>query len=165
MTREIHYDLSRRPVQPSIGFYAYDATGLITLGTGGTDINFDTEVYKDSTYFSFTAGVAPITLNIAGYYEISYYMGTGVSSGSAATLSQSRLMKDTGGGYAEIGGTRGAMQNPTSTDGYAASAMSIIHYFNAGDLLKLQGIRTNGTNTIATLANSTGILIKAFKLD
>lgn len=165
MTREIRYDLSRRPVVPSIGFYAFDATGDIDISAGFTDINFDTEVFKNSDWFTFTAAVASITINIAAWFKISYYISTRVSVGTVRSDSEARLVKDTGGGFAAIAGTIGTMYNRTVVGGTTNANIQILHHLDAGDIIKLQAQLVSGTNTILTLANAVGILIEVFLPD
>lgn len=162
MTREIRYDLSRRPVTPAAAIYVYDATGGTDISGGATDIPFDTEVYKDSDWFTFSATSAVITILKAGVYRVSYYVGTDVSSGSARSSSRADLYKDAGGGYAIIGGTKGLMYNRQATNGEDSCGMSILHSFSANDLIKIQAQRIAGTDTVVTVADASGLLIEAF---
>jgi len=165
MTREIRFDLSRRPVQPAGGIWAYDNGGGIDISAGFTDITMDTEGYKNSDWFTFTATNAPITIVLAGVYEVAYYIGTEVTSGTNRDSSAARLMLDTGGGFAEMAGTRGPMYNRQAGEGYGQAAVSIIRSFSAGDIVKLQAGKLTGSDTVKTVADTCGITIKSFLPD
>ena len=140
-------------------FYAYDAAGDIDISSGLTDITLDTEVKKDSE-FTHSNDSAEIEINTTDLYEITYYIGTYVTSGSSRSDSIAKLQKDTGGGYADIPGTIGPMYNRQSSQGYANACVTVLHTLNDGDKIKLVAQRNSGTNTILTLANSAGLVIR-----
>jgi hypothetical protein len=138
--------------------HAFDAAGGIDISSGWTDITLDTEVVKDSI---FALSGAEITINADGYYAISYYVGADVTSGTKDSKSESRLAVDTGGGYAELGGTRCPMFNKDVAEGTSNGAATVLRQFNSGDKIKIQAQRMGGTSTIVTYANACGITIEA----
>lgn len=140
-------------------FYAYDAAGNINLTAGWTDITLDTQVRADSAY-SHTAGNAPVTIQEDGWYEITYDIGTYISTGANRTSSQAKLQENTGGGFTDVPGSLSYMYNRNNANGYDSASATVTRQFTAGDIIKLQAQAFNGTDTVLTQANSVRVNVK-----
>lgn len=89
--------------------------------------------------FAFSAVSGIVEINTTGDYEITYsVLGTNTVANRASL--EVRLMRDTGGGYAEVTNTkRGAYARLNTTHQFAAPTLPAFHKaLSDGDLLKLQ---------------------------
>ena len=136
-------------------FYAYDAAGGIDVSSGWTDITLDTEVVDDPA-FSHGADSAEVTINTDGWYELSYYVAT---DGGGRADSEARIAWDQGGGYAEMGGTRGTMYNRQASQGTTSCSVTVLRELSSGDKIKLQAQKKSGSGSILTYANACGLTI------
>lgn len=142
-------------------FYAYDAAGDINITSGWTNITFDTEVKEDAPY-SHAADSEVITFTENGWYEITYDIGTYVSTGSNRTSSRAKLQEDVGSGYTDIPGSQSTMYNRNAPNGYNSTSATILREFTAGDSVRLQAQAFNGTDTVLTEAETVRITVKRF---
>lgn len=141
---------------PPAYFHAYDNAGGTTIPTSWTDVTFDTEVKKDTGY-TFTAGNAEITIANAGWYMIIVDVAADVSDTSRSHADW-RLTVDSGGGHAEMQGSRAATYHRTSADGRDSATITRLYQFSAGDKLKLQGL-SDRTTQVTTVADACRITI------
>jgi len=142
-------------------FYAYDAAGDIDITSGWTNITLDTEVKEDSSYTHATDSEV-ITFNEDGWYEITYDIGTYITSGGARTSSRAKLQEDVGSGYVDVPGSQATMYNRNAANGYDSASATVMREFNAGDSIRLQAQSFNGTDTVLTEAETVRITIKRF---
>ena len=154
------FDLTAPPANASEDglFYAYDGAGGLTVGTTTTVITLDT-IGKLGDDFLFTAGGSEITIETDGWYEITYHIGTDVSSGSNRSKTMAQLEEDTGSGFAAVPGTQGPMYNRQSDRGFANASVTILRQYQSGDKIRLTAIKT-GSDTVVTVANGVGITIR-----
>lgn len=148
-------------------FSAYDAAGGTVLGTGvgGNPTAFvvlplDTEHQKTSG-FTHAASSAEVTINAAGKYVVNGSIGNNVTSGTDRSASEGRLMLDTGGGFVEVGGTRTENYNRNTIAGGNDGSFEVILDLEVGDVLRMEGRRLAGNNTVVLKADGTALNIYA----
>ena len=136
----------------------YDTSGGLNINTVGTVV-LDTEAAaSDSSVYTLLSG--EFTFDIAMTPAlISYSCSTDVSSGTARSSSYSWLEIDTGGGYAEIAGTRGFMYNRITSAGENTASKTITRQINAGDKIRMRAARLSGTDTIITKALGSNLTV------
>jgi len=146
-------------------FSAYDAGGGIDVSSGWTDITWDTERKKAGVY-THSADSAVITIGKTSDFIFSFDYGCDMSSssGNAPSVSACRLVTDTGGGYAEVAGTRAFAFHDGTDDGESsASVNNIILSVTSGDAFKVQVQRFAGNDTILTVADACRIFIQCIE--
>lgn len=134
-------------------FSGVDTVGGVDISSGWTDIPLDTE-FKKTSNITHSASSAEVVINRTGTFNISGYVSVVSFSGSNSST-EARLMRDTGGGYSEVVGTR--MYQPldlAGEDDRGTSSFSICVDVVSGYKFKLQAERCTGTATIKTLACS-----------
>lgn len=134
------------------------ATG--TLGTSMGDVTWDTEVYKDSDLFTFSASSTDITIVEDGVYELSYdltaeWVSTATNNAVGAQLVKNGTLITGTGGNDEILG---------SSAGRATISKRFITSLAAGDVIKLQAQRGAG-NTSRIAANTTNLMIRKIPVE
>jgi hypothetical protein len=142
-------------------FYAYDSAGNINITGGWTDLTLDTEVKEDAPY-THSTNSAEVAFNEDGWYEITYDVGTYISSGGSRTSSRAKIQEDTGSGYVDVPGSQATMYNRNSANGFDSASATILREFNAGDIIKIQAQSFNGTDTVLTEAETVRLVIKKF---
>jgi hypothetical protein len=138
-------------------FSGVDTIGGVDISSGWTDIPLDTE-FKKTSNITHTASSAEVVINRTGTFQISGYISTIAFSG-ANTSTEGRLMRDTGGGYAEVVGTR--IYSPldlAGEDDRSTGSFTIVMDVVSGYKFKLQAERAVGTATVKT-ATCSGLSI------
>jgi hypothetical protein len=142
-------------------FSAYDAAGEIDVSGGETDITLDTEGATNAA-FSHGDDEAEIAFNESGDFEVTICAGAYTAANKAICIAEFKLQVNTGGGYADAGGTiiRIPMALEAVVGGSCTGTKSIVTAFSAGDIIKMTGKRIAGGDTVKTLADSCSISIK-----
>ncbi|MEM6505315.1 MAG: DUF2793 domain-containing protein [Planctomycetota bacterium] len=139
-------------------FDAYDATGGQTFTTAEITLNLDT-VRKNSDANLFSLASDELTINEAGTYIFIFRVSTDVSTGNARSASKCWIETDTGGGFATVAGSEGFMYNRTSSLGDNTATVQLALDAAAGDKFRIRANRVNGTDTIATKDNGSGMTV------
>jgi len=142
-------------------FYAYCNTAT-NITSGYTDIPWDINPVKtDGIVHSTSSNPAEITINREGYYNIIARITGETQTNNAAEI-EARMQIDTGSGFATESGTlvRGSIIRYTNWS--QTMTINIIKYFNAGDVVKIQGNLATG-NTVYLLADASAISIIEIK--
>jgi len=140
-------------------FMGVHTSGGLSLNSGFTDITWELEKRKDSIYTHNTSTEA-VQINITGDYKIIVDLSTDVTSGGGRSISEGRVMRDSGIGYSELTGTRTYMYNRTSTGGENSGSIHFIESLTSGDFIKVQAQRLSGSSTVSTIANGCRLLIE-----
>lgn len=131
-------------------FSGSDGTGGINIDAGWTDIPLNIE-HKKTSNMTHAASSAEVTVNQTGTYVITGYISTTSVSGTNSSA-EGRLMRDTGGGYAELVGACVNMSSDTAlNDDRNTGSFSIVIDITSGDKFKLQAQRAVGTANIETI--------------
>ena len=134
-------------------FSGADTVGNVDITTGWTDISLNTELKKTSN-MTHIASSAEVVVNRTGTFQIAGYIST-VSSVGNNSSAEGRLMRDTGGGYAEVVGTRIYQAlDSVGEDDRGTGSFTIVIDVTSGHKFKLQVQRATGTGTIKTIACS-----------
>lgn len=133
-------------------FSTYNINTEVDISSGWTDIPWEVQAKVDPAY-THDSGNAEVTFNESGNYQTKVDIGTYVTSGNSRTESLIRVVKDTGGGYTEVNGTRGSMYNRNSAQGRNSTHINMILPFDSGDKIKVQGQVSSGSNTVLTEGN------------
>lgn len=139
-------------------FHAYHAAGGVDVSSGWTDIPLDTPGVVDDA-FSHTPGAAAVTVLRAGWYQVSYYAATDILAYANRTDSEARLVTDSGSGFALLGGSLGPIYNRITAQGRGQAVLTLLSPFTAGEGIKLQARRRNGSSTIQTVGDACGLTI------
>jgi hypothetical protein len=139
-------------------FDAYDDTGGLDV-TSGAAIPLDTEVTKhlSGRLYSHSTSVNPseVTLERDGLYRITVDCTTEVTTGTVRCETDMWVEVDTGGGFAEISGTRRTMYNRIAGNGTNSVSCTFTYDASSGDILRVWAVRAQGTQTIETVADGT----------
>ncbi len=143
-------------VGPSYVFDSYDATGGTDI-TATATVPLDTQRVKDSIYtHSTSTNNGQVTVTAAGRYEITYNVGTQVTSGSTISASECWLEVNS----AEVSGSRGVMLNSQTTYGGTHVSRTIELTLAANSVLRIRAVRTAGTNSVSLKANTSSLVIR-----
>ena len=155
--------------QDSIGYFdAYHSTGGVSIVAGFTDITLGVQRKIDSIVYSHTAGSAEVTVNETGTYIVSARMSTDVTVGATRSTSEMKLQLNSGGGFADISGTRSLMYNRVNSAGESSCRITAVLSLTTGDIIKMQARRVQGTDTVVTRAEGCSMLlykIESFSVD
>lgn len=138
-------------------FDAYDSAGTLTLTGSWQDVPFNV-VRKNSGDFTFTSNTE-LTIPSSMTYCVIARVTADITSGTNRSESLVRLVKDTGSGYVEIPGSRGALYHRTLGEGSNTATVNILDDFSAGDKIKVQIIQDSGSDTISLLANGSALSV------
>jgi hypothetical protein len=130
-------------------FHAYDTTGGTTISTGWTDIPLDTEVKDGSDYtHDLVTNNDEVTINSTGYYKLTYDVTFNNASTTTDRNAITALQVDTGGGFAELVGTRSAANLSGSGSGNFRGTASCTTYisFTATDKVKIVALSSHATD-------------------
>jgi len=129
--------------------HMYDNAGGTVIATAAwTDVTWDTEVRKDSTWYTHGAGSAEVTINVAGDYKLTVDLTADNLSATTRHFALWKLRKDAGGGYADITGTLTGTSHDTSSDGENSASITFIHTFGANDKVKVVGRSDHATEVV-----------------
>lgn len=138
-------------------FAAYNAAGGQSLGGSWVDLIWDNQDRIDADY-SHTLGSALITINTAGWYEISFDVSTQCPSGSnTRSTSEVRMLRN----GSQLPGTKALMYNRQSGSGDNSCSVTIIKQLTATDVLIVQALRRSGSAIIETYPEGCRITIRA----
>jgi hypothetical protein len=107
--------------------------------------------------FTFNTTTGILTIDVAGWYDITAYATLQTTSGIGANAGQIKLQENTGAGYTDIPNTEVFAYAPANL-GNTASCR-VIRHFNATDTLKMQVDQTNGAGTLAVIGAGTGLTL------
>jgi hypothetical protein len=124
-------------------FDGYDLAGGIAIGTGWTDITWDTERIKDLIYTHAPSG-ASVTVGRDGRYHLT----ARVTSDDSGDQIMTRFMVDTGSGWTPVPGTLAADGFWSGNRKSTANA-DVVLELDAGDKVKVQAIALVGSTTLA----------------
>ncbi|MEM9346032.1 MAG: DUF2793 domain-containing protein [Planctomycetota bacterium] len=142
-------------------FDAYDATGGQTFTSATITLNLDTvRKNTDSNLFSLVSD--ELTISEAGTYVLLFRVSTDVSAGTARSASKCWIETDTGGGFTAVAGTEGFMYNRTLSLGDNTATVQLALDVAAGDKFRVRANRINGTDTITTKDNGSGLTVYRF---
>jgi hypothetical protein len=146
---------------PSMGkaITAYDSSGAQTF-TGTIVANLDATHAEDDIY---SLASDEITINDNGMFEITMDVSTGISSGSARSVSSAVLERDTGGGFEDVAGTKCFMYNRQSSRAENTGSTSVVLQVNAGTKFRIGVSRLSGSDTIKMVADGTRLTIKKLR--
>ena len=141
-------------------FSAVDVAGNFAIGTVGyTAIPLDTQIRVDPA-FSHTVDTPEVTINEDGWYEITYSLALGITSGNSRSDALTRLAENTGSGFVQVPGSVSATYNRNSTQNKEGASATVIRQYSAGDIIRLEALRDSSTNTISTLPDSVSLVIR-----
>lgn len=144
---------------PTGYFDAYDSSGGTSVGTTWTDVPLDVVRKINTEFFSHGAGSSELIIDKSSTYIIVARVTTTISTGTSRTDSSMRLVKDDGSGYVAIPGTTAIMYNRTLNVGENTGTVSLIIDLVAGDRIKIQTKRDNGTSTLSLLAEGSSLTV------
>ena len=139
-------------------FMAYTTVNT-NINAGFTAIPWNVEKRKDSIY-THIANSSEITVTEDGDYHIIVDVTTDINSGNNRSISTVRLVKDSGGGFMELSGSRTALYNRINNRATSSGSISWIETMNSGDKIAVQAQRTAGTSSIVTKANHCRLTIR-----
>jgi hypothetical protein len=137
-------------------FNAYDNTGNVTFTTTPVTVAFDTVTINDGEWSLANGEVTALDTNT---YLFIVDVGTSGSTGTGRSGCIAYLELDSGGGYAEIDGTRCSMYNRGNTYGFQNASICTPISVTNGDKFKVSVVRNHGTDTLKTYADSSRISI------
>jgi hypothetical protein len=158
---EVLDDISN--VRTALYLDIYDSAGGVTLLGTFQDMIWDTKRILDNTGFSHTSGTSEITINQEGRFNIEPRLSTTVTAGNNISVTEWKLVINTGSGYVDVPGTLAYHQNKEVGEGEGSSSTNCVLNLNVGDKLKVQFRQSAGSNTLDTLAGASSWVI--FKAD
>jgi hypothetical protein len=126
-------------------FEAYDSAGGLDVTSVAT-VQFATQIVAHPP-FSYATGTGILTIQRTGLYKIIVDIGTDVTSGSGRSGCHAFIDLDTGGGYAEVAGTRTYTYSRSNLAGEDNASVTRIISLTDGDLLRIRAAREHGTDT------------------
>ncbi len=137
-------------------FDAYDNTGGTSVTATWADIPLDTE--REETGFNHTGSSADVIVDNNGTYVLTGRVSA-FMTGTTRENIYIRFMRDTGGGYAEIDGSIGYGYTRNTATPYGTATSTLLMDLNSGDKVKIQIRSDDGTATLATVADASGLTI------
>lgn len=130
-----------------------------TFTTSATDLPLNVEVVKNSPY-THTTNSPEVSITVSGNYIITVYASPYGTAGTSRSSAEIWLSLNTGSGFTEVAGTRGVAYIRQSLFG---SCISFERYLtlNAGNIVKVQAQRTEGTTTSVIRSGQYSMLIKS----
>lgn len=130
-----------------------------TFATSATDLPLNVEVVKNSPY-THTTNSPEVSITVSGNYIITVYASPYGTAGTSRSSAEIWLSLNTGSGFTEVAGTRGVAYVRQALFG---SCISFERYLtlNAGDIVKVQAQRTEGTTTSVIRSGQYSMLIKS----
>jgi len=141
-------------------FHAYQASGGQSFDASWVEINFDT-ASKNTGEYTYSTGSSQVTFDTAGTYKIHYYLNAKGSGSGNRSDGRAKLQKDTGSGFTDVPGSFGSYYNRASNTGQRdGTSITIIRDFSAGDIIRMQAKRVNGSDTFNVENDGAGITIE-----
>lgn len=136
----------------------YDAAGGQTFTGTAITVNLDTSrTNTDATKFSLASD--EVTISATGTFLFSLTLGLDISSGTKSSVSQCYIEEDSGGGYAEVTGSRVHANHTKNTEGEGTPTRIFTLSVTSGDKFRVRAERLAGTSTHITVANLTNLVI------
>lgn len=130
-------------------FSCYDTTGGVNLNSVAT-IVLDT-VFKNSNGSVFSLSDGNVTINKTGTYMVHMDVSTDTSSGSGRSDSNGYLEQN----FSEVLGSRVSMYNRLAGVGENTGSATFILDVTNGDVFRVRGLRTSGSDTIISKDDGT----------
>lgn len=137
-------------------FFAYDAAGGLTLPTDWVDVKFDTVKIVDRSLFSYASGAVTVSRDCRILIDCEM---TAEATSTTRYYAAWRLVKDVGGGFSEISGSRAYSYCRTTAVPYGSASIRMLLDVRAGTKIKLQGESTHDTE-VETTADTCRISIR-----
>jgi hypothetical protein len=146
-------------------FFAVDANGGTNISAGWTNVPLNGVYFKNRIYtHSVVTNNYEITINDTGIFEVEAHIGVDVSAGSSRSVSQGKIQYDSGGGYADIGGTLSVGYNRLANRGYSEHVCKgYLYAASSGYKVKAQARRSAGTDTLVLVAYATRFFIRKLR--
>lgn len=130
-----------------------------TFTTAPTDLPLNVEVVKNSPY-THTTNSPQVSITVSGNYIITVYASPYGTAGNIRSSAEIWLSLNTGSGFTEVAGTRGVSYVRQSSFG---SCIFFERYLtlSAGNIVKVQAQRTEGTTTSVIRSGQYSMLIKS----
>jgi len=132
---------------------AYDSLGNQSF-TALTQINLDATTVSGNLY---TLSADAITVGATGRYLISFQVSMDATGGRTST--ECSLFRDTGGGLAEVTGTRCYGYHRNTTNGENTASCTVVLDLDSGDRLAL-GAEVLAGSAVDTIANASRLTIQ-----
>lgn len=144
--------------------HMYDDDGGTVIATAAwTDVTWDTERRKDTTWYTHSADSAEVTIEVAGDYKVTYDVTADNLDTSGASSARHfalwKLQVNSGAGYGDIAGTIRGTYHRTSAAGEGSASCTIIYTFAADDKVKLVG-RSDHATDVVTVAQGCAMTIE-----
>lgn len=138
-----------------------------TISTSGggnpttyVDIDWGDQILLGAGYtHSTTTNPEEITVQGDGIYEISYSISTNQVATTSRTVTNIRLVLDTGSGFTPIDRSSGAIYNRTAAAGEGTVTKTLKLSLSDGDIIKVQCRRLSGNGSIITIFQGCNITI------
>lgn len=141
-------------------FHAIQASGGQTFGGSWVEINLDTQ-QKNTGNYTFSTGSGQVTIDSAGTYKVHYYLNINGSGSGNRSDGRAKLQEDTGSGFSDIPGSFGSYYNRAASNGQRdGTSLTVIRDFAAGDIIRMQAQRVNGSDTFNVENDGAGITIE-----
>jgi len=143
--------------QPEAAFANYyHSVSYAGITTTASTLPFNTARITNA---AFTLdGASELTINTDGSYRVDFGCSSSESSNNDATVGF-WIELDTGGGFAEVGGTRARWFHDSSDEEGGNAGFAILE-LDAGDVIRIRGQVVDGSDQINTLANSLRLSIQ-----
>lgn len=139
-------------VQGGALFEAFDGAGGTTVGNSWTNVPLGDVRQQTPQFTALTDGVQ---IDEDGLYLIMGRVTTNITSGTSRTDSRGRLTLN----GSEVGGTQVALYNRTANYGENTGSFMAALNLVAGDVLRIQALRDDGSSTLKLLGDGSGIMI------
>lgn len=141
-------------------FLAYPLSNSVGFTTTPLNHSYSVVPIKDDYYNHTILGINnQIFFNVSGLYKIDVDSTIGVLSGTARAEGETYLLKN----GAEITGTRCTTYNRIVGNGEDTCHISWIEWFDKGEMISVQSVRTVGTSTLQTRANRDRIRLELLR--
>ena len=136
-------------------YSVYPSSAQTFTGTRIT-VNYNTERYSHS---DFSVASGEITFNKDDEYLISFTGANGISSGNDRSGSRCYIQLDAGSGFADISNLVIPMYNRDSNTPEDSGSVLIPLSVLAGNKIRIQTVRYDGSSTLTTIPNGYNITI------
>jgi len=135
----------------------YNASQYTGITTSASTLPFTTTRISSSA-FTMDGSGEEVTINTDGSYRVDFGCSSDESSNNDATVDM-WIELDTGGGFAEVGGSRARWFHDSSEEEGGNAGFAILE-LDAGDVIRIRGQVVDGSDQINTLANSLRLSIQ-----
>jgi len=135
----------------------YNASQYSGITTSASTLPFTTTRISSSA-FTMDGSGEEVTINRAGTYRIDYGASSDEASNNDA-VADMWMELNTGGGFAEVGGTRARWFHDSSDEEGGNAGFAILE-LDATDVIRIRAQIVDGTDQVDTLANSLRLSIQ-----